>query len=177
MIKACISYLYFVCRPEEKQLLEDITKHWYKIFREKAAISRSMSIEEMEKVAQGRIYHGSHAVEVGLVDAVGGMARAIAIAKHKANIPQDRPTQVRVVELTKPNSGLTEWITALGTVMAGLGGTAGAVSESPKFGHHGVEARVDMSMLNGLDGGGRVSEFNPIFTIMKSFLKLGLGSI
>ncbi|CAI0544037.1 unnamed protein product [Linum tenue] len=162
-------------RPEEKQLLEDITKHWYKIFREKAAISRSMSIEEMEKVAQGRIYHGSHAVEVGLVDAVGGMARAIAIAKHKANIPQDRP--VRVVELTKPNSGLTEWITALGTVMAGLGGTAGAVSESPKFGHHGVEARVDMSMLNGLDGGGRVSEFNPIFTIMKSFLKLGLGSI
>ncbi|CAI0541544.1 unnamed protein product [Linum tenue] len=162
-------------RPEEMQLLDNINKHWYTIFIDRAATSRSMSIEEMEKLAQGRIYHGSHAFALGLVDAVGGMARAIAIAKHKANIQQDKP--VRIVELTKPNSGLTEWITGLGTVVAGLGGALGSVSVGPKFGDHGVEARVDVSMLDGLDGG-EVSEYsNPIFTIMKSFLKLGLGSI
>lgn len=44
----------------------------------------------MEKVAQGRVWTGNDAVSVGLVDAVGGMSRAIAIAKQKANIPQEQ---------------------------------------------------------------------------------------
>jgi len=41
----------------------------------------------MEENAQGRVWTGSEAVSRGLVDAIGGMSRAIAIAKQKANIP------------------------------------------------------------------------------------------
>lgn len=47
-------------------------------------------IEEMEEVAQGRVWTGNDAVSRGLVDAIGGFSRAVAIAKQKANIPQDR---------------------------------------------------------------------------------------
>lgn len=47
----------------------------------------------MEEVAQGRVWTGKDALSRGLVDAVGGLSRAVAIAKQKANIPQDR--QVR----------------------------------------------------------------------------------
>lgn len=44
----------------------------------------------MEKVAQGRVWTGNDAASHGLVDAIGGLSRAVAIAKLKANIPQDR---------------------------------------------------------------------------------------
>lgn len=41
----------------------------------------------MEEVAQGRVWTGKDAYSRGLVDALGGMSRAIAIAKQKVNIP------------------------------------------------------------------------------------------
>ena len=44
----------------------------------------------MEQVAQGRVWTGRDAASRGLVDAIGGLSRAVAIAKHKANIPQDK---------------------------------------------------------------------------------------
>lgn len=44
----------------------------------------------MEDVAQGRVWAGKDAASRGLVDAIGGLNRAVAIAKQKANIPQDK---------------------------------------------------------------------------------------
>ena len=44
----------------------------------------------MEEIAQGRVWTGQDAASRGLVDAIGGFSRAVAIAKQKANIPQDR---------------------------------------------------------------------------------------
>lgn len=43
----------------------------------------------MEEVAQGRVWTGKDAASRGLVDAIGGFSRAVAIAKQKANISQD----------------------------------------------------------------------------------------
>lgn len=44
----------------------------------------------MEEVAQGRVWAGKDAASRGLVDAIGGLSRAVAIAKQKANIPLNR---------------------------------------------------------------------------------------
>jgi len=44
----------------------------------------------MEEVAQGRVWTGKDAHSRGLIDAVGGLSRAIAIAKQKANIPLNK---------------------------------------------------------------------------------------
>ena len=44
----------------------------------------------MEEIAQGRVWTGKDAVSRGLVDAIGGFSRAVAIAKHKANIPHQK---------------------------------------------------------------------------------------
>lgn len=44
----------------------------------------------MEEVAQGRVWTGNDAASRGLVDAIGGLSRAVAIAKKKADIPQDK---------------------------------------------------------------------------------------
>uniref|UniRef100_A0A803MXI2 Peptidase S49 domain-containing protein n=1 Tax=Chenopodium quinoa TaxID=63459 RepID=A0A803MXI2_CHEQI len=75
-------------RPEEAELFAKSAQHAYTQFRDKAAYSRSMPMEEN---AQGRVWTGSDAASRGLVDALGGMGRAVAIAKQKANIPQEQP--------------------------------------------------------------------------------------
>jgi len=48
----------------------------------------------MEEVAQGRVWSGKDAASRGLVDAIGGFSRAVAIAKQKANIPQYSPVSL-----------------------------------------------------------------------------------
>lgn len=60
-------------------------------------------IDEMEEVAQGRVWTGKDAASQGLVDAIGGLSRAVAIAKQKANIPQD--TQVGSIILLRIHIG------------------------------------------------------------------------
>jgi protease-4 len=49
-----------------------------------------MQIETMENVAQGRVWTGVSAVSQGLVDTIGGFSKAVAIAKQKAGIPDDK---------------------------------------------------------------------------------------
>lgn len=51
-----------------------------------AAESRGMSIEALQEVAQGRVWSGRDALKVGLVDALGGISRAVAIAKQEAGL-------------------------------------------------------------------------------------------
>ena len=48
---------------------------------------RERSFEQIDSVAQGRIWSGEQARERGLVDAVGGLGAAIAQAKELADIP------------------------------------------------------------------------------------------
>ncbi|KAA8542341.1 hypothetical protein F0562_023523 [Nyssa sinensis] len=76
-------------RSDKAELFAKSAQNAYKQFRDKAAFSRSMTVEMMEEVAQGRVWTGKDAVSRGLVDAIGGLSRAVAIAKQKANIPQD----------------------------------------------------------------------------------------
>jgi protease IV len=63
--------------------------------------NRSFS-KSMEEVPQGKgkVWTGKDATSLGLVDAIGGLSRAIAIAKSKANIPQNG--EVTLVELSTP---------------------------------------------------------------------------
>ncbi|RHN39535.1 putative peptidase S49, ClpP/crotonase-like domain-containing protein [Medicago truncatula] len=76
----------------------------YKQFRDDVDLSRSMTVDKMEEVAQRRIWTGKDAVSNGLVDAISGLSRAIAIAKLKANLPQNR--HVTIVELSYSSCGL-----------------------------------------------------------------------
>lgn len=51
----------------------------------------------MEEVAQGRVWTGNDAASRGLVDAVGGLSRAVAIAKQKANLPMDEEVTLIII--------------------------------------------------------------------------------
>ncbi|KAJ4713276.1 serine protease SPPA, chloroplastic [Melia azedarach] len=79
-------------RPDEAELFAQSAQNAYKQFRDKAAFSRSMHVDKMEQFAQGRVWTGNDAASRGLVDVIGGFSRAVAIAKQKASIAEDRPS-------------------------------------------------------------------------------------
>ncbi len=83
--------------PEERQRMEHYIKAFYDIFVKKVAQGRGLSEERVRQIAEGRIYSGLDGQQVGLVDEIGGLMTAIAIAREKAGIPVDR--EVQIVEI------------------------------------------------------------------------------
>lgn len=150
--------------PDEAELFSRSTRRAYQQFRDKAACSRSMSIEEMEEVAQGRVWTGNDAASRGLVDAIGGFSRAVAIAKQKANIPQDR--QVKLVELSRPSPTLPEILSGIGSTLAGVETTVKELLQDMTF-CEGVQARMDGILFERLEG---TSNTNPFFAFLKDYL-------
>jgi protease IV len=63
----------------------------YADFVGKVALGRGRSEAEIEAVARGRVWTGSDALEVGLVDQLGGLREAAAIARSRGGLPDDAP--------------------------------------------------------------------------------------
>jgi protease-4 len=61
----------------------------YDSFVSKVAEARGSTWDEIHEVAQGRVWLGDEALKQGLVDEIGGLDRAIALAKEKAGIGDD----------------------------------------------------------------------------------------
>jgi protease-4 len=74
--------------------LNDTVGHLYSAFTAKVAEGRHLSPEQAEAVAKGRIWSGLAAKDRGLIDEVGGLATAVAIARDRAHIPADRRHQL-----------------------------------------------------------------------------------
>ena len=79
----------------ERQKLREQIRDFYNGFIQKVAASRKLPVERVDQLAQGRVWTGAQARERGLVDALGGLDRAIALAKERAGIAAD--TEVDVV--------------------------------------------------------------------------------
>ena len=74
---------------EERNIIQENIERGYETFTSKAAEGRKMSLEALKKVASGRVWAGSQAKEIGLVDVIGGLDDAIAIAATKAKVEKD----------------------------------------------------------------------------------------
>ena len=72
--------------PEELKKLQEQLQAFYDQFVEKVAESRHSTPEKIDALAQGRVWTGRQAKENGLVDELGGLDRAIAVAKQRAKI-------------------------------------------------------------------------------------------
>lgn len=89
--------------PEERSRAENIIKQFYETFVKKVAHGRNMSVDEVKDIAEGHIYSGISGKEIGLVDEIGGLFTAIAIAKQRARLKPDE--EVQLIEIPK-NKGL-----------------------------------------------------------------------
>jgi protease-4 len=75
--------------PFEKSVWQKRTDKVYEGFTSKAADGRHMDVEQLRKVASGRVWTGAQAKEKGLVDVLGGFDDAVKIAAKKAGIEGD----------------------------------------------------------------------------------------
>ncbi len=82
-------------QAELKKLNEEL-QAFYDAFVEKAADSRHSTPEQIDMVAQGRVWTGQQAKQNHLVDELGGLDRAIAIAKQRAKIPAESDVEIVV---------------------------------------------------------------------------------
>jgi protease-4 len=82
--------------PEERKKVEEHMQATYDAFVEKAAAGRNTTPERIDAVAQGRVWTGQQAKAIGLVDELGGLERALAAAKSKANIRPDAEVELLV---------------------------------------------------------------------------------
>lgn len=82
--------------PSQRTKVTEMMQSIYDDFVEKAAESRNTTPEKIHEVAQGRVWTGQQARERGLVDALGGLDAAIAIAKERAKIPKDEDVELVV---------------------------------------------------------------------------------
>ncbi len=80
----------------EKKIMTESTDDIYKQFLQRVADGRGMTVENVHKIAQGRVWTGSKAKEIGLVDAIGFLDDAIAIAAKKAKL-----SDYKIVEYPK----------------------------------------------------------------------------
>ena len=86
----------------ELQKVEAQLRSFYTEFVRRAAESRHTTPEQIDSLAQGRVWTGRQAKDNGLVDELGGLDRAIAIAKERAHIPAS--SDVEVVTYPQPRS-------------------------------------------------------------------------
>lgn len=102
---------------EQRQLVED--NHWkgFYIWLEDIAERRGIELKELEKLAMGRVWTGRQAVENGLVDEIGGLERAVDLAKELAEVPADE--KVTIIDLPR-KKGLLEMITGGGMDKAAI---------------------------------------------------------
>ena len=70
----------------EKALMQAYVERGYDLFLSRVAEGRGMSKEAVDRVGQGRVWTGLRAKELGLVDELGGLDRAIEIAVAKAGV-------------------------------------------------------------------------------------------
>jgi len=82
--------------PEELRKLQEQLQAFYDQFVEKVADARHSTPEKIDALAQGRVWTGRQARQNGLVDELGGLDRAVAIAKQRAKISADSDVELVV---------------------------------------------------------------------------------
>lgn len=73
---------------DERSLIQMSVNQGYDLFIKRCAEGRNMSIDKLEKIAEGRVWTGSEAKRIGLIDELGGVNDALAIAAQRANIEE-----------------------------------------------------------------------------------------
>ncbi|MCT4644433.1 MAG: signal peptide peptidase SppA [Carboxylicivirga sp.] len=95
-------------RKEEKELLQAYIVKGYDTFIGRCADGRETSKEAIDKIGQGRVWSGVNALDINLVDEIGGLNRAIELAKEAAGLEESR-----IVELPKAEDPFEQFMKEL----------------------------------------------------------------
>ena len=88
--------------PEERTELEHKVAQFYDVFLTRVASGRKLSKADVDAVGQGRVWTGEQALERKLVDEIGGLRQAIALAEKLGHVSDHGP----ILELPPPDTSL-----------------------------------------------------------------------
>lgn len=87
--------IYREFTPEERAALKSQIQIIYQQFLERVSTARNLPVEEVDRIGKGRVWTGHQALELKLVDELGGLDTAIRAAKKLSGIPAEQ--EVRLV--------------------------------------------------------------------------------
>lgn len=93
--------------PEERAIFKSWLDRVYKDFVGKVAQGRGKTFEEIDAIAQGRVWSGEDALRLGLVDELGGLETAVRKAAKLAGIG---PGPIQLVEVPAARSFLQDYL-------------------------------------------------------------------
>lgn len=73
---------------DEKAIFQGYVDKFYETFKSRVAEGRKLPIARVDSIGQGRVWTGTRAKEIGLVDEIGGLEAAIADAAQRANLAE-----------------------------------------------------------------------------------------
>ena len=110
--------------PEERAKVQEQMQATYDTFVEKAAAGRNTTPERIDAIAQGRVWTGAQGKQIGLVDELGGLERALAVAKQRAKIAPDAEVEIVVYpgrksfyDIVRNPFGASERVSALAVLL------------------------------------------------------------
>jgi len=80
--------------PAEESIMQQSVDEVYSVFTSRVAEGRKMSVAEVDSIGQGRVWSGIDAMKIGLVDTLGGLDVALALAAKKAGLKDYRIIQL-----------------------------------------------------------------------------------
>jgi len=86
---------------EERTRAEKIIGKFYDRFVEKVAAGRKMTTDEIRKIGEGHFYSGTDGKEIGLIDRIGNLMTALAVAEQRAGLKPDEEIEIIEVPKTK----------------------------------------------------------------------------
>jgi protease-4 len=117
-------------QPEVGRAFQAYIEKGYEDFLARVAEARSMTRDEVDKVARGRVWSGTDALQRRLVDKLGGLREATASAAERAKLPKDHRVWRVEEERTFGQRVLARFMKSGARVAGWLGLDAGA-SEPP----------------------------------------------
>ena len=85
--------------PKEKEMMQQIIEEFYRRFVTVVAQGRNLSLREVQKVADGRIFTAPQAKDLGLIDKIGYLDEALKEAQERAGL-----SHAKVVRYQRPDS-------------------------------------------------------------------------
>lgn len=138
--------------PGERATLDRMLDRIYGTFVRHVATARGKTEDEARAVAKGRVYTGDQALQLGLVDELGGLEVAILAAKKAANIPANAP--VKIVHYPQSGDPLQELLGGGSEIVRGTALLAQFGRGLESFGVLGPRAAPQNRMLAMPDGYG-----------------------
>jgi len=136
-------------------LVQTAINHIYIDFITKAAIARKTTSEEINQVAQGRVWTGAQAKERGLVDTLGSFGDALDSAAKRANLGDHKGEGYRVVYIEREPSRFQRLLDLFSGVAAGILAERLELLPAGMPAKMGLEVQHDVAWLADLANDGK----------------------